>query len=86
MTLATEIACPHCAGTGQIQLPKGGARLRTFRRMHKLTLQQVARHVGVSTATVSRWETKKISPGRLKLRFVAKLASLFNVSMDELVG
>ena len=36
--------------------------LKTFRKSEKLTLDQMAARLGVSGATVQRWETGKMRP------------------------
>ena len=39
-----------------------GANIRTIRSARGLSMEDFARQVGVSTATVSRWETGRMAP------------------------
>jgi DNA-binding XRE family transcriptional regulator len=55
-------------------------RLRTLRRM---TQQDLADSLGVSTQTISNWETGQTKP-KLTLSDWRKLAKVLGVSIDEL--
>ena len=48
-----------------------------------MTQAQLAAHLGVRQATVSRWEAGKIEP---KLEHKAELCDVLGVSMDALFG
>lgn len=55
------------------------------RRIHQgLTLEKVAQAVGVSAATVSRWERGEIAS--LSADKVARLAEVLQVTPDYLIG
>ena len=58
-------------------------RLRELRKEKQLTLQQVATKLGVTRASVSKWETSSVRPelGRLE-----KLAEVFGVPVAYLLG
>lgn len=53
------------------------------RRQRQITQEELANHIGVSTAAVSKWETGSTYPDILML---PKLASYFDISIDELMG
>ncbi len=57
--------------------------LREKRAALGLTQQQVADHIGVSKASVSKWESGRGYPD---LFFLPPLASLFSLSVDDLLG
>lgn len=54
-----------------------------LRRRKKLTQEQLADFMGVTKASVSKWETKQSLPDVLLL---PKLAAFFDVTIDELLG
>lgn len=58
--------------------------IRTRRENLSLTLETVARNVGVSAATVSRWESGEIK--NLRRDKIAKLAEVLKVSPGYLMG
>ena len=58
--------------------------LKTDRLKLGLTLDDVARHVGVSGATVSRWESGDIA--NIRRDKIAKLAEILHVSPSFLMG
>lgn len=59
------------------------ARVLTAKRREKGTTQDVlAEYIGVSKASVSKWETGQSYPD---ITFLPKLASYFNISIDELM-
>lgn len=60
-----------------------GAHLRFVRDSAGLTREQVAEQAGISTASLWNWETGKKSP---KFRDVERLADIYGVQLDELVG
>lgn len=57
--------------------------LAHLRRAQGLTQQQVADQVHVTKAAVSKWETGQALPD---LQILVRLASLFNVTLDALLG
>ena len=59
------------------------ARLRQARTEMKLTQAQLADAIGVSTGTITMWETGKREPNYIKL---TQLAHFFNCSTDYLLG
>ena len=58
-----------------------GERLRTLRTEKKLSISEVARHVGVSVSTYRDWEYGKEIKGEPYL----KLATLLNVNLTYLL-
>lgn len=54
-----------------------------LRHRKKITQEQLADFIGVTKASVSKWETKQSMPDVLLL---PRLASFFDVSIDELLG
>ena len=60
-----------------------GNRIRNFRKMKKLTIQQLADMIHKSRATVSKYETGEAAPD---LETAVKMADFFGVSLDEFVG
>jgi len=57
--------------------------IRTLRREKGLTQEQLAEVMGVSTASVSKWETGVAAP---ELTMLASLADFFEMSIDALIG
>lgn len=53
------------------------------RKERKITQQQLADYIGVSKASVSKWESGLSYPDILLL---PQLAAYFNISVDELMG
>lgn len=60
-----------------------GQRLVDLREKAGLTQSDVADHVGVSTRAYAFWERKPVA---LQVEQIAKLAGLFNVPADVIVG
>lgn len=60
-----------------------GRRIAEARRASGLTQEGVAAHLGVTKAAVSKWERGLSLPD---LALVPKLAALFALSVDELIG
>ena len=48
-----------------------GAEIRTLRKQLGLTQEEFAHEIGVTFATVNRWENKKSEPSRLALKMLA---------------
>ena len=59
-------------------------RLRRLRKRSKLTLSYVAGFVDVSPATISNWETGRVSV--IAEEYLRRLATLYNVTFEYLVG
>ena len=60
------------------------ARVIAKKRHEKgLTQEELANYIGVSKASVSKWETGQSYPD---ITFLPQLATLFNISIDELMG
>lgn len=53
------------------------------RREKQLTQEDLANYIGVSKASVSKWETGQSYPD---ITFLPQLAAFFNISIDELMG
>ncbi len=58
-------------------------KLKEFRKMKKLSQQQVADKIGINQKTYSNYENGQAEPSIEKL---IKLARLFGVSVDTLIG
>ncbi len=60
------------------------ARTLTLRRKEKgITQEELASYIGVSKASVSKWETGQSYPDIL---FLPQLATYFDITVDELIG
>lgn len=57
--------------------------IRDFRKGRNMTQEQLAETMGVSTASVSKWETGQCAPD---LGALMELADFFQVSVDALLG
>lgn len=57
--------------------------IKTFRKEKNLRQEQLAEAMGVSTASVSKWETGQCAP---ELSVLMELADFFQVSIDTLMG
>lgn len=57
--------------------------LRAFRKQKEFSQEYLAEKMNVSRQTISEWENGTAMPDLKKL---TDLASLFDVSMDELLG
>lgn len=58
-----------------------GESIRTLRKQHHMTQEDLANKLGVSISAISKWETGKNLPDT---DILYKISSLFNISMDEL--
>lgn len=67
----------------QITLEIFAKRLKRLREQHNLTTRELGEIVGVSNATISRYETGKRDPD---LIVVYKIAQYFGVSVEYLCG
>lgn len=60
------------------------AKMLTIKRKEKgITQDELAAYVGVTKASVSKWETGQSYPD---ITFLPQLAAYFNISIDELIG
>ena len=57
--------------------------IRNYRKKMSLTQEQLAEAMGVSVATVSKWESGSVSPD---IEMLAELAEFFQTSVDVLIG
>lgn len=60
-----------------------GNTIRELRKNKKMSQSELGKFVGVSQTTVTAWETGRAEPSST---YVSKLADLFNVSTDYLLG
>lgn len=60
-----------------------GERLRMLRKAHNMTQEQVASYLNAAKSTVSQYENDVNEPD---LKTVMRLADLFGVSVDRLLG
>lgn len=57
--------------------------ISTKRKEKNLTQDELAEYIGVTKASVSKWETGQSYPD---ITFLPQLAAYFNISIDELIG
>jgi len=60
-----------------------GKTIITKRKEKGITQEDLAVYIGVSKASVSKWETCQSYPD---ITFLPQLAAYFNISIDELIG
>ena len=60
-----------------------GQRIRDLRKQKRMSQTELAKSAGVSQTTVTAWETGKAEPSSSA---VSKLADIFNVTTDYLLG
>lgn len=60
-----------------------GQVITRYRRQKGVTQEELASYMGVSKASVSKWETGQSYPD---ITFLPQLAAYFNISVDELIG
>lgn len=60
-----------------------GQRIRDLRKKKRMSQTELAKSAGVSQTTVTAWETGKAEPSSSA---VARLADIFNVTTDYLLG
>ncbi len=60
-----------------------GERIAYYRRLNAMTQEELAQKLNISTQAVSKWEQKITSPD---IMLLPELASIFNISTDELFG
>ena len=59
------------------------ANISKLRKEHSMTQEQLAEALGVTFASVSKWERGVATP---ELNLIAEMADLFGVSFDAIVG
>lgn len=59
------------------------ANISRLRKEHSMTQEQLAEALGVTFASVSKWERGAATP---ELRLIAEMADLFEISIDALIG
>lgn len=57
--------------------------LKMYRKELKLSQLELSKRVGVTQQCISEWEKGSIEP---TLSYLCKLADVFEISIDELVG
>ena len=57
--------------------------LKVLRAEHGMTQQDLAKELGTTLGVVSDWETGRHMPN---LETAKRMADVFNVSLDEMVG
>lgn len=60
-----------------------GDRIKQLRFQKNLTVEQLAKQIGVAKSAISFWENNINEP---KANYISKLATLFSVSTDYLLG
>ena len=60
-----------------------GEKIKKLRKENKMSQEELAEKLGVSRQSISLWETGKTQPS---LDIITMLASLFETSIDMLVG
>lgn len=60
-----------------------GQRIRDLKKQKRMSQTELAKSAGVSQTTVTAWETGKAEPSSSA---VARLADIFNVTTDYLLG
>lgn len=59
-----------------------GTRIRAIRTKSGISQEQLAGYLGISAATLSRYERTQIIP---KLSIIVAISKVFNVSLDYLI-
>ena len=59
------------------------ANISKLRKEHSMTQEQLAEALGVTFASVSKWERGVATP---ELNLIAEMADMFEVSIDALIG
>ncbi len=60
-----------------------GERIRKFRKAGNYSQEQFAKALGISTATLSAYETGKTQPS---MNVIIKIALMFNTSTDHILN
>ena len=58
-------------------------QLTKYRKRHHLTQVELARQVGVSFQSISKWETGAALPD---ITMLVTIADLFSITVDDLIG
>ena len=66
----------------EINMNNIGTRIRTVRIESGISQEQLSRYLGISAATLSRYESMQHIP---KLSILINIAKVFNVSLDYLI-
>ena len=59
-----------------------GDKIKTYRELNKMTQNEIAEILEVSTATISKYESGLLEPNIESLK---RLAQTFNITIDELI-
>ena len=59
-----------------------GDRIKEYRETKKMTQNELAELLEVSTATISKYETGALEPS---IESIKRLADIFNITIDELI-
>ena len=59
-----------------------GNLILKYRKKHNLSQEQLAKEIGVSRQTISKWELNETTPD---LKQAIKLAEIFKISLNELI-
>jgi transcriptional regulator with XRE-family HTH domain len=79
-----KINCPHCNGTGSMEIPNGsiGSVLKFIRGSKNLSLREVEKGTGISNSYLSRIETGRVeSPSFSHIKI---LCEYYGISIDSL--
>ena len=60
-----------------------GNKIQEFRKLRKMTQEELAEKLGVTPQAVSKWETDNSYPD---IDLLVEIADLFNCTVDELLG
>ncbi|PGS81663.1 hypothetical protein COC69_05905 [Bacillus cereus] len=60
-----------------------GSNIRKFRKEKKMSMEELAKQIGVAQSSVSSWETGKTFP---RSSAFVKLSQIFHKDIDEIVG
>lgn len=68
---------------GGMAVSKFGKMIGSYRRMQGVSQEELAKHLGISAAAVSKWEREISTPD---IDMLCKLADFFGVTVDRLLG
>jgi transcriptional regulator with XRE-family HTH domain len=74
--------CPMCCGKGILEATYSD-RIRDLRKQHGITQEELAKHLGISRASLANIESDRQSVSPFTL---IALANYFNVTVDWLLG
>ena len=72
----------NTTGSNFVTIVNNGNRLRKFRKDKKLTVEELAKKIGVTTRTVESWEDNLSLPSEKNQE---KLAKLYDIDKDLLI-